>query len=110
MASASLLTEWAAAKEPPFRHELEAGRGYTSELRPSASHIIGNGVMPRRAKYTAFPAELNEEVMAARHRQQDDDFCRALLAAIYAEKEACRVGVCTEPGTKKPILNYHPSD
>jgi hypothetical protein len=48
----------------------------------------------------------NEEVRLIKNQQQDEDFRRALLAAIYAEKEACHVGVCTEPGTKKPIFNY----
>jgi hypothetical protein len=66
--------------------------------------------MPRRAKYTALPAEANEEIQAVRHRQQDDDFCRALLAAVYAGTESCEVGVSTKPGTKIPIFNYKPSD
>jgi hypothetical protein len=66
--------------------------------------------MPRRAKNTAFPVEANEEVMAARHRLQDDDFCRALRAALYAKKESCPVGVSTEPGTKNPIINFRLRD
>jgi hypothetical protein len=52
----------------------------------------------------------NEEVRFERNRQQDDDFCRALRAALYAGKETCRLGVSTDPGTKKPILNYQPPD
>jgi hypothetical protein len=52
----------------------------------------------------------NEEVRFERNRQQDDDFCRALRAALYAGKETCRLGVSTEPGTKKPILKYQPPD
>ena len=50
----------------------------------------------------------NEDVRFERNRQQDDDFCRALRAALYAGKETCRLGVSTEPGTKKPIFNYQP--
>jgi hypothetical protein len=50
------------------------------------------------------------EVIALRYQQQDQDFCRALHDAIYAGTESCPVGVSTEPGTKKPILNYHRSD
>ena len=59
-------------------------------------------------KNTLDSEAANEDVRAARHRQQDDDFCRALRAALWAGKESCPVGVSTEPGTKKPILNYQP--
>jgi hypothetical protein len=52
----------------------------------------------------------NEDIRFERYRRQDDDFCRALRAALYAGKESCRIGVRTEPGTKKPILNYQPPD
>jgi len=55
-------------------------------------------------------ADKNEEVRSDRNRRQDDDFCRALRAALWAGKESCPVGVSTEPGTKKPILHYHRSD
>jgi hypothetical protein len=51
---------------------------------------------------------LSSEGSAERHQQQDEDFCRALRDAIYAGKESCPLGVSTEPGTKKPIWNYHP--
>jgi hypothetical protein len=52
-------------------------------------------------------ASQNEEVRSERNRRQDDDFCRALRAALFARKESCPEGVSTEPGTKKPILHYH---
>jgi hypothetical protein len=48
--------------------------------------------------------------MVRNNREQDDDFCRALRAALWAGKESCPVGVSTEPSTKKPILNYHRRD
>jgi len=50
------------------------------------------------------------ERIAVRNQQQDQDFCRALHDAIYAGRESCPVGVSTEPGTKKPILNYNRPD
>jgi len=41
-----------------------------------------------------------------RFQEQDNEFCRRLLAAIYLGRESCPVGVVTQPGTKKPVLNY----
>jgi hypothetical protein len=41
-----------------------------------------------------------------RVRAQDDDFCARLRAAIEAGQESCPIGVCTDPGTKRPVLNY----
>jgi hypothetical protein len=52
----------------------------------------------------------NEDVRFLRNQQQDDDFCRALRAALWAGKESCREGVSTDPCTKKPIFNYQPPD
>jgi len=66
--------------------------------------------MPKREKHTSLPAEPSEEIVAARHRRQDEDFCRALRAALYRGWERCPEGVSTEPSTKKPVLNYHPPD
>jgi hypothetical protein len=66
--------------------------------------------MLRQTKYTPLLAEASEEIMAARYQQQDEDFCRALRAAIYSGAESCPIGVSTGPGTKKPILNYHRPD
>jgi hypothetical protein len=50
-----------------------------------------------------------KDVMAYDNRMQDDAFCRALRAALWAGKESCAEGVSTEPGTKKPVLNYQRS-
>jgi hypothetical protein len=47
-----------------------------------------------------------EERLVCTLQQQDEDFCRALRAAVYAGKESCRLSVSTQPGTKKPILHY----
>jgi len=52
----------------------------------------------------------NEEVRVERNRRQDDDFCRALRAALYERKESCPTGVSTEPGTKKPIAYFRLRD
>jgi hypothetical protein len=66
--------------------------------------------MLKQKKYTSLPAEACEEIMAARHQQQDEDFCRALRAAIYSGAESCPLGMSTQAGTKKPIWNYHPPE
>jgi len=47
------------------------------------------------------------DATAARIREQDDDFCRVLRAAIERGKEFCSEGVRTEPCTDYPIMNYH---
>jgi hypothetical protein len=39
-------------------------------------------------------------------REQDDEFCRRLRAAIERGSESCPTGVITEPCTKRPIYNY----
>lgn len=39
-----------------------------------------------------------EDLLVRTQQQQDDDFCRALRAALYAGKESCRLGVSTQPG------------
>jgi hypothetical protein len=57
---------------------------------------------------TADSEAFDEDTRAERHRQQDDDFCRSLRAALYAGTETCPQKVSTKPGTKKPIWNYHP--
>ena len=48
----------------------------------------------------------DEDLMVQINREQDDEFCRKLRAALRAGKETCSVGVSTELGTKRPILNY----
>ena len=87
---------------------LSAGGGATP-IKPhsSASGIIGDGVMLKWNEAATEAASKNEEVRSERNRRQDDDFCRALRAALFAQKESCREGVSTEPGTKKPVLHYH---
>ena len=52
----------------------------------------------------------NDDLRFARNRKQDDAFSQALRAALWAGTETCPVGMSTEPGTKKPILNYQPRD
>jgi len=44
-----------------------------------------------------------------RFQEQDNEFCRRLLAAIYLGRESCPVGVVTQPGTKKPSF-FSPPD
>jgi hypothetical protein len=51
-----------------------------------------------------------EDLIIRSKRQQDDDFCRALRAALWTGTECCPEGVSTQPNTKKPILNYRPSN
>jgi len=46
----------------------------------------------------------DEDLMVRINREQDDEFCRKLRAALRAGKETCPVCVTTEPGTKRPIL------
>jgi ACT domain len=46
---------------------------------------------------------LSSEDTIERKRSQDDNFCRAMRAAIYSGTESCPVGVSTEPGTKNPF-------
>jgi hypothetical protein len=87
-------------------HLSPRGGAFGNSFRKS-----GDSVMRIRGNNAPLPAELsNEEVVAARHRQQDDNFCRALRAALYARKESCAIGVSTEPGTKNPIINFRLRD
>jgi hypothetical protein len=43
---------------------------------------------------------------AYRLREQDNEFCRRLRAAIEKGSEFCPTTVSTEPCTKRPVLNY----
>ena len=46
-----------------------------------------------------------------RVREQDEQFCRILRAAIEQGQEFCPIGLSTEPGTKKPmVMKYKPPD
>jgi hypothetical protein len=40
----------------------------------------------------------------------DQRFRDQLQAAIQVGAERCAIGVSTEPGTKRPIVGYQPSD
>jgi hypothetical protein len=40
----------------------------------------------------------DEDLMVRINREQDDEFCQKLRAALRAGKETCPVGVSTEPG------------
>jgi hypothetical protein len=42
-----------------------------------------------------------------RAREQDEEFCRILRAAIERGHESCPIGVSTDPGTKKPTVMRH---
>ena len=70
--------------------------------------ISGIGVM---LKWNEARCKLaNEDVNFEKNREQDEGFCRALRAALWAGTESCPQGVSTEPGTKKPVLNYQRAD
>jgi hypothetical protein len=60
------------------------------------------GLMIKRNQAVSDRAD--EDLMVRINREQDDEFCRKLRAALSAGMETCPVGVNTEPGTKKPIL------
>jgi hypothetical protein len=68
-------------------------------------HHHGDGVMP---KGNQAGCDAAEDISA--NRMQDENFCRALRAALWAGTEFCPEGVSKAPSTKKPILNYHPPD
>jgi hypothetical protein len=51
-----------------------------------------------------------DDMTAFRMRQQDQEFCKTLRAAIEKGRESCPIGVSTEPGTQKPIVNYQRPD
>ena len=70
--------------------------------------MIRESVMIKWNERVSNTAE--EDLMVRNKRQQDDDFCRALRAALCTGTEGCPEGVSTEPSTKKPILNYRPSN
>ena len=42
-----------------------------------------------------------------RVREQDEEFCRILRAAIERGHESCSIGVSKEPGTTKPMVIRH---
>src|SRR5215510_3145431 len=65
---------------------------------------MGKGLMIKWNEAVSDRADA--DLMVRINREQDDEFCRKLRAALWAGKETCPVGVSAEPGTKKPILNY----
>ncbi len=88
-----------------MRHELKGAEGLQKKkLRSSAQRKWGKCVMLKWNEKVSNTAE--EDLLVRTQQQQDDDFCRALRAALYAGKESCALGVSTQPGTKKPILHY----
>src|SRR6516225_3148246 len=97
-----------AAKEPPLSYELERTRGASEnrvpqqrwQMRLNAS--MGRSLMTKWNEAVSDRAD--QDPMVRINREQDDEFCRKLRAALRARKETCPVGVSTEPGTKRPIL------
>ena len=63
---------------------------------------MGKGLMIKWNEAVSDRAD--EDLMVRINREQDDEFCQKLRAALRAGKETCSVGVRTEPGTKRPIL------
>jgi hypothetical protein len=55
-------------------------------------------MLRRRAVFDEGSAEATASL-----REQDDEFCKMLRAAIEGGRESCPVGVSTRPGTKKPV-------
>ena len=62
--------------------------------------FIGEGVM---LKWNGLALD------GIRVREQDEEFCRILRAAIEQGHEFCPIGVSTELGTKKPMVMKHKS-
>jgi hypothetical protein len=82
--------------------------GACGEILALLPHANGERIMLKWNEGAYYAA--NEEVRLIKNQQQNDDFCRALRSALYARTESCAEGVSTEPGTKKPILNYQRPD
>ena len=57
-------------------------------------------------KQTKVVFEESSVEAVARLRQQHDQFCPLLRAAIEEGRESCPTSVSTVPGTQRPILNY----
>jgi len=55
-------------------------------------------------RWNSAVVEVEEERLSG--REQDDEFCRKLRAAIEQGQESCPIGASREPGTKKPVFNY----
>ncbi len=86
-------------------------RGKGSRGIRASLGLPGSSVMPGWRRSTPLAAEIaNEDDRADKHRKQDEDFCRAVRAAVHAGQESCPLGVSTEPGTKNPISHYRPPE
>ena len=56
---------------------------------------MGKGLMIKWNEAVSDRAD--EDLMVRINREQDDEFCQKLRAALWAGKETCPVGVSTEP-------------
>ena len=84
------------------REELQKTAFLSNDGKCALTHQWGKGLMIKWNDAVFDSAD--EDLMGRINREQDDEFCRKLRAALWAGKETCPVGVSTEPGTKKPIL------
>jgi hypothetical protein len=82
--------------------ELQKTALLSNDGKCAYTHQWGRGLMIKWNEAVFDRAD--EDLMVWINREQDDEFCRKLRAALRAGKETCPVGVITEPGTKRPIL------
>ena len=57
-----------------------------------------------------FASEEGSAEEMARLRNQNDEFCRRLRAAIERGSESCPTSVSMEPGTQRPVRGYQRPD
>ena len=84
------------------REELQETRSSVTMANALKRTNGGRGVMIKWNEAVFDRAD--EDLMGRINREQDDEFCRKLRAALWAGKETCSLGVSTEHGTKRPIL------
>ena len=88
-----------------LKHLSQETRSSASAGLEAASHSVmyrwGSGTMRNRIVFK----EGSVEAMASL-REQDDEFCRRLRAAVEWGSEFCPTTVITEPCTSRPIFNY----
>jgi hypothetical protein len=88
-------------KGPTLRTEFEPrGEFQKNSRRANDDIFIGECVIVKRFA-TVFDGA-DEAIL--RVREQDEEFCRLLRAAIERGYESCPIGVSTEPGTRKPMV------
>jgi len=97
-------------KVPTLRHRIEGHGEFQKKVTAGSSvangdSFIGEGVM---LKWNGLALDGTDEAML-RVREQDEEFCRILRAAIEQGHEFCPIGVSTELGTKKPMVMKHKS-